>query len=64
MSVAEMKLAAIQEISKLNDVNLLKEVLEHLAKIAATDDSKPLNLAQHYDKIKNEYSNVLKRLAQ
>ncbi len=64
MSVAEMKLAAIQEISKLNDIEVLREVLEHLAKLASADPDKKLNLSQHYDNIKDQYGNVLKRLAQ
>ena len=35
MSIAEMKLAAINEISKLEDANAVKEILEHLAKISS-----------------------------
>ncbi len=64
MSVAEMKLAAINEISKLEDENEVKEILEHLAKLSATKDSTALNLSQHYSKVKEQYSNVLKKLAQ
>ena len=64
MSVAEMKLAAISEISKLDDENAIKEILEHLAKIAFAKENKALNLSQHYDKIVAQYGGVLKRLAQ
>ena len=34
MSVAELKLAAINEISKLNNEAAVKEILEHLAKMS------------------------------
>jgi hypothetical protein len=59
-----MKLAAINEISKLEDENEVKEILEHLAKLSATKDSITLNLSQHYNKVKEQYGNVLKKLAQ
>ena len=65
MSVAEMKLAAIAEISKLNDEAAIKEILEHLAKISIEkDNTRVLNLSQHYDKVAERYGNVLKKLAQ
>ena len=64
MSVAEMKLAAINEISKLDDENAIKEILEHLAKISFSKENKVFNLSQHYDKIVAQYGDVLKKLAQ
>ncbi len=64
MSIAEMKLAAINEISKLEDANAVKEILEHLAKISFAKEDKALNLAQHYHKVKEQYGNVLQKLAQ
>ena len=64
MSVAEMKLAAINEISKLDNENALREILEHLIKISSSKENKVLNLSQHYDKVKEQYGNVLKKLAQ
>ena len=64
MSVAEMKLAAISEISKLSDEKAVKDILEHLAKISLAKEHKELNLSQHYDKVKEQYSNVLQKLAQ
>ncbi|MEP6673496.1 MAG: hypothetical protein ABJA78_00010 [Ferruginibacter sp.] len=64
MSIAEMKLAAINETSKLDDEKSIKEILEHLAKISLPNESKELNLAQHYDKVKEKYSDVLQKLAQ
>jgi hypothetical protein len=64
MSVAEMKLAAINEIGKLEDANEVKEILEHLAKISSAKEEKTFNLSQHYNKVKEQYSNVLQKLAQ
>lgn len=64
MSAAEMKLAAIQEISRLNNENDIKEILEHLAKISGSENVRVHNLSQHYDKVRTEYSKVLQRLAQ
>ena len=65
MSISEMKLIAINEITKLENENAVKEILDHLAKITtATDSTIPLNLFQHYDKIKEQYSTTLQKLAQ
>jgi hypothetical protein len=65
MSIAEMKLIAINEISKLDSENAVKEILEHIAKISSEDvKSKPLNLYQHLDKVTEKYGDVLQKLAQ
>jgi len=65
MSISELKLIAINEINKLENENAVKEILDHLAKInTATDSKKSLNLFQHYDKIKEQYSTTLQKLAQ
>ena len=64
MSVAEMKLAAISEIAKLEDEFIVKEILEHLAKITSSQKDRVLNLSQHYDKVKEQYGDVLQKLAQ
>ena len=65
MSISEMKLIAINEITKLENENAVKEILDHLAKInKGTDSTKSLNLFQHYDKIKEQYSTTLQKLAQ
>jgi len=45
MSVAEMKLAAINEISKLEDENSVKEILEHLAKLSTGKQEKIYDLS-------------------
>ncbi len=59
-----MQLAAIKEITKLEDEKALKEVLEHLAKISSREDQTELNLSRHYNKVKEQYGNVLQKLAQ
>jgi hypothetical protein len=64
MSVAEMKLAAINEITKLDNEAALKEILEHLVKMSFTKENKTFNLSQHYDKVVEQYGNVLQKLAQ
>jgi len=65
MSIAEMKLVAINEIAKLEDENAIKEILEHLEKISSGDaNSKSFNLYQHFDTVKEKYGDVLQKLAQ
>ena len=65
MSISEMKLIAINEITKLENEDAVKEILDHLAKInTASDSTKSLNLFQHYEKIKEQYSTTLQKLAQ
>lgn len=61
MSVAEMKIEAINLITRLTEENSLKEVLEYLSKL---NKQKELNLSQHYNEIKIKYEDVLKKLAQ
>lgn len=61
MSVAEMKIEAINLITRLTEENSLKEVLEHLSKL---NKQKELSLSQHYNDIKIKYEDVLKKLAQ
>jgi hypothetical protein len=64
MSIAEMKLAAINEISKLNDEKAIKEVLVVLSRFAESNTEKELKLFQYYDSIKKQYGKVLEKLAQ
>ena len=63
MSIAEMKLAAIAEISILNDEKILKEVLSVLATSSGNEKSTGLNLSRHYKDIKMQYGKVLQKLA-
>ena len=61
MSVAEMKIEAINQITRLTEESSLKEILEHLSKL---NKQKELNLSQHYNDIKSKYEEALKKLAQ
>jgi hypothetical protein len=61
MSVAELKIEAINQITKLTEENSLKAILEHLSKL---NQAKELNLSRHYDDIKSKYDDVLKKLAE
>lgn len=63
MSVAEMKLAAIAEISKLKDESALKEILEHLAKISGNIDQ-PFDVDAFFKKVAEKHDEVLQKLAQ
>lgn len=63
MSVAEMKLQAITEISKLNSEEAIQQILEHLSSLNKIEKETPVNLAQHYDRIAKKYDSVLAKLA-
>lgn len=63
MSVAEMKLAAINEIGKLNDEKSIKEILEHLAKLSGSIE-KPFDVEAFLKKASDKYDDVLQKLAQ
>lgn len=64
MSVAEMKLMAISKIAGLNDEAAINEILEHLEKFKTNEQGENYNLSQHYEAIKNQYGDVLKKLAE
>ena len=65
MTIAEMKLLAIKEIGKLESEIAIKEILNHIAEINVQRvQTKPLNLSQHFDKIKAQYDSTLQKLAQ
>jgi len=61
-----MKKEAIKQLSKLNDERIIKDIFILLNKISEkTDDSGNIvNLGQHYDDIKKQYDDVLRKLAQ
>ena len=63
MSIAEMKIIAIKEIARLEDENVIKEILDHLEK-ASSGANKSFNLFQHFDTVKEKYGDVLQKLAQ
>ena len=63
MSVAEMKLAAINEISKLKSESAVREILEHLVKISK-DDIHQFDTDVFFNNASDRYDDVLKKLAQ
>lgn len=63
MSVAEMKIEVIKKISNLNDESVLKEVLALLQE-GNENGQDSLNLSRTYDVIKEQYGDVLQKLAQ
>ena len=63
MSVAEMKLAAINEINKLKTESAVKEILEHLIKISE-EDNPPFDTDAFFNNAAVKYDDVLRKLAQ
>ena len=63
MSVAEMKLDAINKITNLDNEVVLQKVLD-LLENAAGKEVKEANLSKNYDAIKAQYGDVLQKLAQ
>ena len=61
MSVAEMKIEAINQITRLTEESSLKRNFKHILKL---NKQKELNLSRHYNDIKSKYEEVLKKLAQ
>jgi aminopeptidase-like protein len=64
MSTTEMKAEIMNEVSKIDSDVALKQVLQYLHTLNTQQDTKPLNLSQHYEKVKEQYGNVLAKLAQ
>lgn len=62
MSVAELKLKAINHLTNLKTEESVKEILEQLEKLDE-QENKTLNLSQHYPAIKEQYGSVLEKLA-
>ena len=63
MSAAEMKVEAINKITNVNNESTLKEVLKLLKEADKTVDSS-FKLSIHYEAIKEQYGDVLQKLAQ
>ena len=57
-----MKQEAINQLANLKTEQAVKEILEQLVKLGEQEKSS-LNLAQHYDTIKEQYGDVLEKLA-
>lgn len=63
MSTAEMKKEAINKITNVNNESTLKEVLK-LLKEADEAEKDSFKLSSHYEAIKEQYGDVLQKLAQ
>ncbi len=63
MSVAEMKIEVINKITNVNSEVVLQEVLA-LLENAAGKEADNGSLSKNYDAIKEQYSDVLQKLAQ
>lgn len=63
MNVVEMKKELISEISNVENETVLKEVLALLKKANGTVES-AISLSRNYDAIKEQYGDVLQKLAQ
>jgi hypothetical protein len=63
MSVAEMKLAAIYEISKLTSEHAVKEILDHLVQISK-EEKQSFDATSFFNKASEKYDDVLRKLAQ
>lgn len=63
MSLAEMKLAAINEISKLDDEKAVREILAHLAKLSINENNN-FDADAFFQKTSEKYDDVLQKLAQ
>ncbi len=63
MNTAEMKIELINKITKINNESVLKEVLA-LLKEANEKDELSINLTRNYEAVKEQYGDVLQKLAQ
>ena len=63
MSIAEMKIEVITKITNVNDESVLKEVLV-LLKEANEEEKTSFNLSKNYEAIKEQYGDVLQKLAE
>lgn len=63
MSVAELKLAAINEIGKLKTEGEVKEILDHLKKISSEEKAQ-FDTDAFFNKNAEKYDDVLRKLAQ
>jgi hypothetical protein len=63
MSVAEMKIEVINKITNVNSETVLQEVLT-LLENAIGNENDNVSLSKNYDAIKDQYGDVLQKLAQ
>ncbi len=64
MSIAELKLKAIEKLASLEDETTLKNILSQLDETENLSNSKIHNLSKHFDSISSRYSETLQKLAQ
>jgi hydrogenase maturation factor len=64
MSTIEMKEEIMKKVSKIDSEDVLQQVLQYLHTLNTPKETKTLNLSQHYDKVVEQYGNVLAKLAQ
>ena len=57
-----MKVKAIEGLMKLNEEKAVWEILEHLERLNDLEE-KVVGLAKHYNAIKEQYGDVLEKLA-
>ncbi len=62
MSVAEMKIKVINKITGVDDELVLQQVLA-LLETTSVNDKENVSLSKNYDAIKDQYGDVLQRLA-
>lgn len=64
MSVAEMKLEAINKISRLSGENALKEIIQHIDQLEALEKENKVGMQQIFEEATVQYGNTLKKLAE
>ncbi|MEO8569783.1 MAG: hypothetical protein ABI419_11615 [Ginsengibacter sp.] len=64
MSIAELKLKAIEKLTTLDNEETLKNILNQLEGKENKSEVKIHNLSQHFESISNRYNDALKKLAQ
>lgn len=64
MSVAEMKLHALEVLALLKDESAIREIYELLEKIQSNQKATTLNLSDKFDSISKRFDETLQKLAQ
>ena len=64
MSVAELKIKAIEKLAALNDEAAVNAVNDFLDKLTKEHTQRVYNLSQHFEDLNQRYHETLKKLAQ
>ncbi len=64
MSIAELKLKAIEKLTTLDNEDTLMKILNQLEEKENTQNIESHNLSEHFQSISSRYDNTLKKLAQ